>query len=72
MLGAMLGVRVGPSEMFRMQWADVDFTQRLVRVQAAKKNIYEPWREIPIRAEILPLLTGLVQDRQGKRDTIHR
>lgn len=55
-LGAMLGVRVGPSEMFRMQWADVDFTQRLVRVQAAKKNIYEPWREIPIRAEILPLL----------------
>lgn len=55
-LGAMLGVRVGPSEMFRMQWADVDFTQRLVRVQAAKKNIYEPWREIPIREEIMPLL----------------
>ena len=65
-LGAMFGVRVGPSEMFRMQWQDVDFEQRLIRVQAAKKNIREPWREIPIRAEVLPLLSEWYgQDQQA-------
>ena len=56
LLGVSLGVRVGPSEMFRMLWQDVDFEQRLVRVQAAKKNLREPWREVPIRREILPIL----------------
>lgn len=72
-LGMMFGVRVGPSEMFRMQWTDVDFEQRLVRVQAAKKNIYEPWREIPIREEIIPLLLSWhEQDRsQGIPYIVH-
>lgn len=55
-LGAFMGMRVGPSEMFRLLWQDVDFPQRLVRVPSSEKNKHEPWREVPIRDEIMPLM----------------
>ena len=61
-LGAFFGMRVGPSEMFRLLWQDVDFQQRLVRVPSAQKNIHEPWREVPMREEIMPLMQSW-QDR---------
>lgn len=55
-LGAFFGMRVGPSEMFRLLWQDVDFPAQLVRVPSANKNAREPWREVPIREEIAPLM----------------
>lgn len=55
-LGAYFGARVGPSEMFKLVWQDVDFPQRLVRIPSSEKNKREPWREVPIREEILPLM----------------
>ena len=55
-LGFMFGMRVGPCEMFKLTWNDVDLDQKLIRVQAAKKNKREPWREVPIREEILPMI----------------
>lgn len=55
-LGSKLGVRVGPSELFKMRWADVDLVRAVVRVQAAAKNEAEPWREVPIKRSLLPIL----------------
>ena len=54
-LGAQCGVRVGPSEMFRLTWDDVDLTRRVLRVHGAKKNMAAPWREVPIRESLLPV-----------------
>lgn len=48
-LGSQLGMRVGPSEMFRLTWADVDIAEKVVRVPGARKNKMEPWRFVPIR-----------------------
>lgn len=54
-LGAQGGVRVGPSEMFRLTWDDVDLIQGILRVHGAKKNPNAPWREVPIRESLLPI-----------------
>lgn len=54
-LGSQCGVRVGPSEMFRLTWDDVDLTQRILRVHGARKNLNAPWREVPIRENLLHL-----------------
>lgn len=54
-LGAQCGVRVGPSEAFRLTWDDTDLTQGLLRVHGARKNPNAPWREVPIRESLLPL-----------------
>jgi len=51
--GSQCGVRVGPSELFRLTWDDVDLTQGILRV--ARKNINAPWRDVPIRDNLLPL-----------------
>lgn len=54
-LGAKCGVRVGPSELFRLTWADVDFDQQAIIVHGAKKNLASPWREVPIQDALMPL-----------------
>lgn len=54
-LGAQCGVRVGPSELFRLTWADVDIKRRLLRVHGAKKNLNASWREVPIRESLVPI-----------------
>ena len=55
-LGSKLGIRVGPSDMIRLRWHDVDLDRAVVRVQAAAKNEAEPWREVPIKSSLLPIL----------------
>lgn len=57
-LGTQLGMRVGPSEMFRLEWNHVDFKGEIVRVPAAKKNLNEPWRDVPIRASLMPIFAS--------------
>lgn len=54
-LGSQFGVRVGPSELFKLTWADVDLTRRVLRVHSAAKNKSCPWREIPIRESLVPI-----------------
>lgn len=49
------GIRVGPSELFKLRWQDIDMARAVIRVQAARKNPKEPVREIPIRKDILAL-----------------
>ena len=54
-IGAKLGLRVGPSELLKLRWEDVDLEKGLVIVHAARKNPEEPFREVPIRDDLLPL-----------------
>lgn len=54
--GFYVGCRVGPSEMFRLRWQDVDFSQAVVHVPNADKGAMEPWRDVPISQKILALL----------------
>lgn len=56
-LGAQLGVRVGPCELLRLTWDDVDMESRVLRVHGAKKNLNAPWREVPIRTSLVPVFT---------------
>ena len=55
-LGSQLGIRVGPSELYRIRWSDVDFPRSVVRVTAAKKRRDQPWREVPIRDSLHAVL----------------
>lgn len=57
-LGAQTGARVGPSELFRLRWQDVDTERQIIRMPSSEKNKREPWREIPIRASLEPVLAA--------------
>ena len=65
-LGAQCGVRVGPSELFRLTWGDVDFTRRILRVHGARKNPHAPWREVPIRESLAPLFEAWHREDAAK------
>lgn len=54
-LGAALGLRVGASELLALTWDKVDLVEGVVRVDTSRKNKTSPWREVPIREDILPL-----------------
>lgn len=55
-LGSQLGARIGTSELFRLKWEDVELQRGVVRIQAAKKNPHEPWREVPLRGTLRALV----------------
>lgn len=55
-LGIYCGPRIGPSELFRLQWQDVDLERGLIRMPNADKGARDAAREIPIRKALLPLL----------------
>jgi integrase len=55
-LGLSLGVRVGPSEMFRLKWTDVDFGREVARIWSADKNAEMPWRDIPLKGSLVTAL----------------
>lgn len=50
------GCRVGSSELLKLRWEDVDWDRSVLRVHAARKNLSEPLREVPIRSDVVPLL----------------
>ena len=55
-LGLSAGPRIGPSELFRLQWRDIDFELGMMRMPSAQKNWHQDSRDIPIRSTLLPLL----------------
>ena len=55
-LGMSAGPRIGPSELFRLRWADVDVSAACMRMPNAAKGAREDSRLVPIRDDILPLL----------------
>ncbi len=54
-LGAFMGVRVGECELYKLTWDDVDLKQHILRVRGSRKNEDAPWREVPIRDDLVPL-----------------
>ena len=55
-LGMSLGARVGPSELFRICWVDVDLRDGTVRVPQAAKGARDEARTVPLSREALGLL----------------
>lgn len=55
-LGMGAGPRIGPSELFRLVWSDVDLAAGCMRMPNAAKGAREESRFVPIRDDILPLL----------------
>ncbi|MDR0763021.1 MAG: tyrosine-type recombinase/integrase [Bacteroidales bacterium] len=56
-LGLSLGARIGPSELFKLTWRDVDFDNAMVRIPNAQKNKkFDDARDVPIRKILLPLM----------------
>ena len=55
-LGLACGPRIGPSELFSLQWKDVDLDAGIIHMPNADKGVREESRSIPIRDDILPLM----------------
>ena len=53
LLSVSLGVRVGESELLSMKWQDFDIERGIVRVWSADKNPNKPYRDVPIRADLM-------------------
>ena len=58
LLGFCFGMRIGSSELFRLTWADVDLPRKTLRIPSSRKNRHEPWRELPIRDQLIPIFMG--------------
>lgn len=55
-LGMAAGPRIGPSELFRLRWEDVDLDAAIIRMPNAHKGAREESRIVPVRDDVLPLL----------------
>lgn len=55
-LGTATGARIGPSELFRITWGDVDMERGTVRIHTADKGSRHPYRDVPLRPDVLSLL----------------
>lgn len=56
-LGMSTGARIGPSELFRLRWSDVDLENAVLRMPNADKGGSKlEAREVPIREDIVELL----------------
>ena len=55
-LGMYIGARIGPSELFRLTWADIDLDGAVIRLPSADKNDRTDGRDIPIRRVLRPVL----------------
>lgn len=56
-LGWHTGARIGPSELFRLTWADIDLEYGIFRMPSAKKNKSSAdARDIPIGNILLPII----------------
>lgn len=64
-LGYHFGMRVGQSELLRLRWEDVDMISGVIRVPNAKKGAAEQWRDVPIRDDLLPILSQWLSDDSG-------
>ncbi|MDR2892963.1 MAG: tyrosine-type recombinase/integrase [Deltaproteobacteria bacterium] len=65
-LSIFLGVRVGPSELFKLRWNDVDLGRGVIRVWSANKNAKRPYRDVPIRPSLLVEMKGWREEDREK------
>ena len=70
-LGYYVGMRVGQCELLRLKWADVDLQAQVIRVPNADKGNSDPWREVPITAEITAIMREWKEaDSEINADTV--
>lgn len=55
-LGMATGARIGPSELFRLRWTDIDTREAVLRMPNAAKGARAEAREVPLRPDIVRLL----------------
>jgi integrase len=55
-LGMTVGMRIGPSELFRLQWSDVDLREAVIRVPNARKGARSASRDVPLRPDVVTLM----------------
>ena len=56
LLGLYTGARIGPSELFRLRWSDVDLEEGVIHMPNAAKGARDEARDVPIRPDLVPLL----------------
>lgn len=56
LFGVYCGPRIGQSELFRLQWGDIDLVNGIIHMPNAHKGARQASRDIPIREDFLPLL----------------
>lgn len=47
-LGLSFGMRIGPSELLKITWDDIDLKLKTIRIWSAGKNKNMPWRNVPL------------------------
>lgn len=52
LIGFLAGPRIGPSELFRLEWRDVDFTSAVIRMPCAAKGRGAESRDVPMGATL--------------------
>lgn len=62
LLGMALGPRIGPSELFRLEWSRVDLQERIVYMPNAKKGARAADRAIPIPKDALEALRAWAKE----------
>lgn len=55
-LGMATGARIGPSELFRLRWSDIDIDGGVIRMPNADKGAQAESRDVPIRDDIRDML----------------
>lgn len=65
-LGMAAGPRIGPSELFRLAWTDVELAAGYMRMPNAAKGAKEDSRIVPIRDDILPLLRAWKEEDEQR------
>ena len=55
-LGMATGARIGPSELFRLRWTDIDTRGAVLRMPNAAMGARAEAREVPLRQDVLRLL----------------
>ena len=65
-LGMAAGPRIGPSELFRLAWADIELAAGYMRMPNAAKGAKEDSRIVPIRDDILPLLRAWKEEDEQR------
>lgn len=58
LIGSQCVLGISQCEPFALEWEDVDLEMAIIRVHTSHKNLNAPWREIPIRSSLLPLMAA--------------
>jgi integrase len=65
LLSVYLGVRVGESKLLSMRWKDFDIKRGIVRVWSADKNPDKPYRDVPMREDLLAAVKQWQQEDEA-------